>query len=342
MPKKGEKRPDDVHMAEKEAIEALIPVQEPEKNGTQEAEEVIQEEVTGEAQAPLTKGPPGAGAPALASAIEDLVPYAGEENSQGGDVDIKQAITLRQVEKQVQQVVAAEGTPQSNEVIAKLQAQLDELRGEVATIRIGENNKVTSEGPAGYPWQYYKRPKREGDPMSDWIVCGPGGPSPKGRDMASLTLYSQKGHLPITAYGPAPIPSEVYRLGPGAQWINILQNGGAKEFPINQVLTLKWHLKCPVPGVRFPATEAAIAEGKVKRFVCPDCDLELWFEMTDDITPLVCFRHMRSKRVPDDGRHGISRQEAREVMADIGVSIGGLTPIQEVEEARQSLTQPHV
>jgi len=290
MPKKGEKRPDDVHMAEKQAIDVLVPVEEP---------------VSEDTQAPPTKsetnGPPGEGAPALAPAIEELVPYAGTENSEGGNVDVQQEITLRSVEKQIQQVVAEEGTPQQNEVVAKLQTQIDELRGDLATVRRGSENTVTSEGPAGYPWQYYRRPERPNDP-----------------------------------YGVAPIPSEVYRMGPGADFINILKNGGAKEFPISQVLTLKWHLKCPVPGTRFEATEKAIQEGKVKRFVCPDCDLELWFEHTDNETPLVCFRHMRAKRVPDDGRHGISRSEAREVMNEIGVLIGGLTPVQEVEKAQTS------
>ena len=266
--------------------------------------------------------------------IDNMVSYSEEEEDKSDLVEDNLTETL-QAEKSARETIlqnkASEGEAQTAEVIARLQTQIDRLEQEVVSVRQRDTSSASGDladaGPGGYPWQYYKRPARPNDPMSGWIIAGPGGPSPKGRDVSSLTLHVNKGHKPITQYGVCLVPSDTHKLGAGGQFISMLKNGGAVEFPVSQILTYKWHIKPPFPGLRFPQVDEAMEKGIVRHFACRDCEFELWFLEDDEDTALTAFRHLRSKKQPDDGRHGYAREEAIQIMEKIGVDVSGRNPL---------------
>lgn len=201
--------------------------------------------------------------------------------------------------------------------LGEMQKQIADLTGEVTRLRsLGDRSEESMDaGPSGWPWQYYKRPDRPGDPLSGWVVTAPGGASPRTgqRDVGSYARYMAKGFLPLTRYGVAPIPEGDPR--PGMEFRTILENGGAGEFPISQVVTCRWHITPPVPGIVFPDYEAN--KDKVRHFLCEDCDFEMWYIEDDRQTANACFRHLR--RTYGDGSHGYGRREATAVMRAQGL-----------------------
>ena len=182
--------------------------------------------------------------------------------------------------------------------IARMQEEISRLTRDVQkqSKRMTEQDEAElSEG--GFPWQYYKRPER--GPEAGWVVTAPGGEARPGRlDASARAIYMTKGFKVLTDYGVAPIPSDA---SSGRQYITMLENGGAREFPASQVLAFKWHLTPPLPGTVFPQYEARKAD--VLAFVCDECDCELFFLPEDMDTPRSAFNHLRQG-------HQYNRQEA--------------------------------
>jgi hypothetical protein len=77
-----------------------------------------------------------------------------------------------------------------------------------------------------------------------------------------------RGFVPLWAYGNIKGPEEG-EVG-WTRWKQILQHpNGPSEFPVSQVLQLRWYKPedCPVPGTKFPQ----LAGHKVKEYKCPEC-----------------------------------------------------------------------
>lgn len=256
--KRKARRPDDPHMAQLQAVEALVPTVDDDVDAPEPAGVEIEE----------LKGP----------TMPELTP------------DVVQML---------------EGMRQQ---IAKLEAQ-------VQAGPVGDAGDVVQDaGPSGWPWQYYKRPEVEGGLMSGWIVAGPGGATPRGqRDAGSYTKYTGgKGFKALTKYGACPVPNSPV----GSRvFITMLENGGAQEFPVAQVVAYKWHVDPPIPGLTFPDYEAN--KDRVRHFMCDDCDHEVYFVEDDREVALSCFRHLRNDS--KDGRHGMRREEAVMVLRSQGI-----------------------
>ena len=80
----------------------------------------------------------------------------------------------------------------------------------------------------------------------EFLMCQGDG-EPKAKDMNGAPWHSFK---------------EPYKL--------ILQKGGAKEFPISQIISMHWHVRPPFRGVRFPQMEGPGAP-TIYDFECPEC-----------------------------------------------------------------------
>lgn len=203
-------------------------------------------------------------------------------------------------------------SPQAARVMGQLQEQIAQLRNEVSTLRqtgTADASGAMDLGPAGYPWQYYRRADRGVE--AGWIVAAPGGATPRGhRSAGAFVRYMSKGMKPLTQYGTCQPPA-AYKNG-GAQLVPMLQNGGAREFPASQVLAYKWHMTPPLEGVVFPEYEKV--KDRVRHFACDDCDYETWMIDDDKDTGMVCFRHLRTNT--EDGRHNYSRREATAILAE--------------------------
>jgi len=133
---------------------------------------------------------------------------------------------------------------------------------------------------------------------------------------------------------------------PGYQFRDILQQGGAKEFPATQVLAYKWHTNPPIPGLKFPQYEAI--KNKVLHGACPDCDFEVCAVPEDAQMPRSFFMHLRARHA--DGSHGMNRAEALAEMEAQGLPIKARFAVQSDalvqegerrrEEAREQVATP--
>ena len=270
-------RIDDPHMAQKEAIDKLLPV-----------ESNLEEKEDGE-QTGLDLIPaPEAGEPELAA----LPPLP--------------SLALPTANAEMARVLA--------ELTQKLDAQAHEIDAlKQAKLIDGGPIDNTGEqlGPVGYPWQYYKQPVRTLPDGSiglsaGWISAGPGGALSTGeRDAGAYTRYQMKGMKPITEYGSCPVPSVAPKT-PGGVFVAMLEKGGAKEFPVTQILAYKWHVNPPIKGLTFPQIEAV--REQVRHFICSDCAFDLWFLAEDQEARATSLRHLRAPG--KDGRHNHPYRDA--------------------------------
>lgn len=176
------------------------------------------------------------------------------------------------------------------DTIAALRAEIEALRAAVAEEQ-GKRVSAPSYGDSGvggWPWMYWRRPVREDDPMSGWIVIAPGGATPRGhRNTGVYNHMMATGFEPLEQYGPIAPPSDSVAW---PSYVQILKGGGEREFPLSQVLAYKWHLRPPVPGVTFPQYEEV--KDRVQRAVCPQCGMEAWDVPDSTRIGYVLFEHL--------------------------------------------------
>lgn len=121
---------------------------------------------------------------------------------------------------------------------------------------------------------YYRRPEfdRDGNRAENagWITWGDSTSGTKLRD------FQVRGMTPLFKYGVINSKAnqkyaEEHDISPDKSvWVPILRHpDGPAEFPIDQVLTLRWYRpeNCPVPGTVFPQLSGV----KVKEYRCPEC-----------------------------------------------------------------------
>mgnify|MGYP001615885941 CR=1 FL=1 len=198
-------------------------------------------------------------------------------------------------------------------VIAQLQAEIKHLKSQTQALT-QRAAAEEAQGEGGLPFMYYKRPT-DGGPASGWIVCASGGVGPVsgGRDVGSYSVLLGKGFKPLPRYGITGSPAS-HHGRPGHEYTVFLNNGGGVDVPAAQVLALKWHVNCPVPGTKFPQYDKAVDAGLVQHFACDegDCDFDLWFLRDDQTTAGACMAHLRAQ-------HAYKHEEARAVLKEMGV-----------------------
>lgn len=164
-------------------------------------------------------------------------------------------------------------------------AEVDALRREMSELKAsGHEGKVQNynDDSGGYPWMYYRIPEEWPDEQRrGWITIGPGGAGHSGkRDAGSFNRYLNKGFIPITKYGPCPVPTDPRAY---LNYVAFVKAGGWKEFPPSQLVAYGWHKANPFVrlGVRFPQMDA-LADS-IQTFVCEYCGYTKDF-MPDDKT----------------------------------------------------------
>ena len=203
--------------------------------------------------------------------------------------------------------------PSIASAIVTLKRELELAKREIAKLTKRAENEDQGEG--GYPFMYYKRPK-DGGAMSGWIVVASGGIGPQtgGRDVGVYATLLGKGFKPLPRYGIVGSPATYPK--PGAQFVTFLQNGGAKDVPASQVLQLRWHIEPPLAGTVFPQYEKALAEDRVRHFMCDEggCDRGFWFLDDDSETAGACLDHLRRT-------HEYKFTEARALLKEQGINL---------------------
>lgn len=193
--------------------------------------------------------------------------------------------------------------------IKQLEAELEALRASAASDTAGPQPATGSSIPdymESYPWMYYRRPKGPGQ-LSEWIIYGPGGIAPSGaRNVGAYLDYRRKGFEPLDMYPSIPPPA-----GPdmSPMFLPLLRAGGAKEFPLSQILAMRWHLRPPIPGLKFPQVEA-VADA-LQHAECPSCEYEEWAGPDDTEIGSRFFNHLYAV-------HEYSVERAEEACMDQG------------------------
>lgn len=130
---------------------------------------------------------------------------------------------------------------------------------------------------------YYRKPAdfdhgREGN----WICWGDSQPGKR------ITML-ERGFTPLPQFGRL---DRYMRDGSGQEvidsafpWGGILRHpDGPAQFPVEQILTYRWHRKPPIPGIRFPQLQGM----KIVEYECPECTEQTFFN------PIHLARHLRN------------------------------------------------
>lgn len=157
-------------------------------------------------------------------------------------------------------------------------------------------------GSGGFPWQYWR--KKDGR-----IITGP-----EPRETLYRT-YQRKGYTPLSQYGLLPTPGSAVPCCPKKfmrteQYHVLMARGGAKEFPIDQIINAGWHVKPPVihgKTIKFPQLKGVAVE----EVQCDECDKPFWG--VKDSRTIV-----QSLRQHCQASHGFNRREVDDMLYRVG------------------------
>jgi len=110
-------------------------------------------------------------------------------------------------------------------------------------------------------------------PQRGWIITG-------NATWSNVQHFTEKGYERLPHYGTFVIDTADPRGKPKAvdtrgvpwnsalePWKQILQMGGAKEFPVSQIIAMHWDIHPPYRGVAFPQLRGV----EVTNYQCPEC-----------------------------------------------------------------------
>ena len=183
----------------------------------------------------------------------------------------------------------------------------DELRADApmnafANSDEGADSLQAGMGSGGFPWQYWR--KKDGR-----IITGP-----EPRETLYRT-YERKGYRPLPEYGLLPTPGSPVpccrnKFMRTEQFHVLLARGGAKEFPIEQIIAAGWHLKPPVihgKVIKFPQLKGVVIE----QADCDECDKPFYGVAGSRSVVQAMRQHCNA-------RHGFNRREVDEMLYRIG------------------------
>lgn len=165
-----------------------------------------------------------------------------------------------------------------------------------------QTNAPPGKGKIGY----YRKP-------DGWIVLAATTPS-------NRADYEYKGFVFLPAYGqfdngtaePRARQNERDARGnpwnPAMEpWRLIFQQGGAKEFCVDQIIAYRWHIRPPYREVRFPQLEGL----EITNYGCPECDKGLFSSLNAAEAAQMLRTHLTCKT---DGQHNYTPKD----LADLG------------------------
>ena len=104
-------------------------------------------------------------------------------------------------------------------------------------------------------------------------------------------------------------------------WRLLFQRGGAKEFPVDQIVTAHWHLVPPYREARFPQLEELKGSGQeIHDFQCPECyERPVLFSSLNQREAAVHLRTHLTSGVND--QHKYSPADLKELGTELGVDL---------------------
>lgn len=119
-----------------------------------------------------------------------------------------------------------------------------------------------------------------------WIVIGPG-------NAVEFQRQVEKGMAPLSKYGRFLPTPKGWNLSRDPYYL-IFANGGAKEFPLSQILESSWHRKPPYQGVVFPQLVGLQVGVDYFEETCPYCARVVAHESAERAR-LIMMRHENSE-----------------------------------------------
>ena len=129
--------------------------------------------------------------------------------------------------------------------------------------------------------------------INGWIVTAP---TSKG----NREDYEYKGFQLLNQYGQfknvSDVTHEVDNNGVGwnsfqEPWRLLFQRGGAKEFPIEQIIAYHWHIKPPYREVTFPQLDGV----QIYDLFCPECENGVFSSRNEMEAARMLRQHLMSK-----------------------------------------------
>ena len=171
---------------------------------------------------------------------------------------------------------------------------------------------------------YFRRDPHEVDsdgrphPQRGWIITG-------NATWSNVQHFTEKHYERMTRYGTFIIDTADPRAKPKAidtrgvpwnsalePWKQILQMGGAKEFPVSQIIAMHWDIRPPYRGVTFPQLRGA----EVTNYQCPECSRGPFSGLTSRAAAELLRQHLTSRI---DNRHEYRPEDIREVGRALGI-----------------------
>ena len=95
-------------------------------------------------------------------------------------------------------------------------------------------------------------------------------------------------------------------------WRLIFQRGGAKEFPVDQLIAFRWHLRPPYQEVSFPQLEGT----EITNYPCPECEKGI-FSSTNSLEAAEQLRSHLTSGV--NQRHSYTPTDLRELGKELEI-----------------------
>ena len=155
-------------------------------------------------------------------------------------------------------------------------------------------------------------------PQRGWIITG-------NATWSNVQHFTEKGYERLPHYGTFVIDTADPRGTPKAidtrgvpwnsalePWKQILQMGGAKEFPVSQIIAMHWDIHPPYRGVAFPQLRGV----EVTNYQCPECTRGPFSGLTPRAAAELLRQHLTSRI---DNRHEYRPEDIREVGRALGI-----------------------
>lgn len=185
-----------------------------------------------------------------------------------------------------------------------------------------------AEGPRdrGY-WSYGKRPTGYGG-YRGWVVQLPYQDNLRMQYMARHFTYLDSYGLFLITQADGDTKYLTNKDARGVPWNSfrepwrlLFQKDGAREFPIDQLITAHWHLVPPYREARFPQLEELKRAGKeIYDYQCPECyERPVLFSSLNRREAAVMLRTHLTSRVNEI--HSYSPQDLKELGAELGIDL---------------------
>ena len=155
---------------------------------------------------------------------------------------------------------------------------------------------IEAHAPPGKGKHGYYRRIEDGSPASGWVVVASTTPSNRSDyEYKGFTFLSRYKEFSNGSAQPRAKAKERDARGnpwnPAVEpWRLIFQLNGAKEFPIDQIIAYRWHIRPPYKEVSFPQLKGT----EITNYGCPECEKGIFSSTNPKAAAAMLRQHLTS------------------------------------------------